>query len=82
MINNKNDTEYSVIGKWTEIDGNEEWEVLHNGPITHEEAVEIAAKAFIFWETNVTPERKHLPHTEIILPYKALQKKLRDEGYI
>lgn len=32
---------YSVIGKWTEPDGTEEWDVIHNGPLTYDEALKI-----------------------------------------
>ena len=27
---------YSVIGRWTEPDGTEEWDVIHNGPLTYD----------------------------------------------
>jgi hypothetical protein len=67
---------YSVIGRWTESDGTEEWDVIHNGPLTYEEALEIATKASRTWDENVPSDRKNLPHKEIPIKYETLQEML------
>jgi hypothetical protein len=67
---------YSVIGRWTESDGTKEWDVIHNGPLTYEEALEIDAKAGRTWDENVPSDRKNLPHKEIPIKYETLQEML------
>ncbi len=73
------DDSYSVIGRWTELDGREEWDVIHNGPLTYDEALEIAAKAGRTWDDNVTSNSKNIPHREIPIRFEKLQKMIEEE---
>jgi hypothetical protein len=70
---------YSVIGRWTEPDGTEEWDVIHNGPLTYDEALKIAAKAGRTWDESVPSDRKNLPHREIPIRFEKLQKMIEEE---
>jgi len=65
---------YSVIGRWTEPDGIEEWDVIHNGPLTYDEALKIAVTAGRTWDENVPSNMKNLPHREIPIRFEKLQK--------
>ena len=73
---------YSVIGRWTEPNGNEEWDVIHQGPISYDEALKIAQQAGRTWDENVPSDRKNLSHREIPIKYNNLQKMLKDQGYV
>ena len=75
---NKQDS-YSVIGRWTEPDGKEDWDVIHKGPISYDEAVQIARDTGKRWRENASPEYKNLPHSEIPIKYEALQKMIKSE---
>jgi hypothetical protein len=77
MNNNKNN--FSVIGKWTESDGTEDWDVIHNGPITYNESLKIAELANISWNKNVPIDRKNLQHSEIPIRFEKLQKMIEEE---
>ena len=70
---------YSVIGKWTEPDGTEEWDVIHNGPLTYDEALKIAVAAGRTWDENVPSDMKNLPHREIPIRFEKLQKMIEEE---
>lgn len=69
---------YGVIGKWEE-DGREEWDVLHHGPITYEEALEVAKRAGHTWDNDSNQKFKHIPHQEIVISFPALQEKINNE---
>lgn len=69
---------YAVIGEWTKSDGTEKWDVIHSGPISYEEALEIAHLATQTWNEHVSHDRKHLPHSESPIKYELLLKKLED----
>ena len=70
---------YSVIGRWTEPDGTEEWDVIHNGPLTYDEALKIAVAAGRTWDKNVPSDMKNLPHREIPIRFEKLQKMIEEE---
>ena len=70
---------YSVIGRWTEPDGTEEWDVIHNGPLTYDEALKVAVAAGRTWDENVPSDRKNLPHREIPIKFEKLQKMIEEE---
>ena len=70
---------YSVIGIWTEPDGTEEWDVIHNGPLTYDEALKVAVAAGRTWDENVPSDRKNLPHREIPIRFEKLQKMIEEE---
>jgi hypothetical protein len=70
---------YSVIGRWTEPDGTEEWDVIHDGPLTYDEALKIAAKAGRTWDETVPSDRKNLPHREMPIRFEKLQKMIEEE---
>jgi hypothetical protein len=70
---------YSVIGKWTELDGTEEWDVIHNGPLTYDDALKISVKAGRIWDENVPDDRKNLSHREIPIRFEKLQKMIEEE---
>ena len=78
-FSNYNACEYSVIGRWTEPDGTEEWDIIHNGPLTYDEALKIAVKAGRTWDENVPSDRKNLPHREIPIKFEKLQKMIEEE---
>ena len=63
------DKKYTLIGKWTEKDGKEEWDVLLPKPVTREEAEQWKIKMSAEWNKNETelPEDRRLPHREIIM---------------
>ena len=63
---------YSVIGKWTELDGTENWDVIHDGPLTYEDALKISIDAGITWNKSVTGENKKIPHHESVITYDKL----------
>lgn len=69
---------YAVIGEWTEPDGTEKWDVIHSGPISYEEALEMADYASKIWSENVSYNQKHLPHSEIPIRYELLLNKLEN----
>ena len=70
---------YSVIGRWTEPDGTEEWDVIHKGPLTYDEALKISVDAGRTWVENVPSDRKNLPHREIPIRFEKLQKMIEEE---
>ena len=70
---------YSVIGRWTEPDGTEYWDVIHNGPLTYDEALKVAVAAGRTWDENVPSDRKNLPHSEIPIRFEKLQKMIEEE---
>jgi len=70
---------YSVIGKWTKLDGTEEWDVIHNGPLTYDDALKISVKAGRIWDENVPDDRKNLSHREIPIRFEKLQKMIEEE---
>ena len=70
---------YSVIGRWTEPDGTEEWDVIHNGPLTYDDALEVAMSAGRTWNENVPSDRRNLPHREIPIKFEKLQKMIEEE---
>lgn len=71
---------YSVIGKWKELDGSEEWDVIHKGPLSYEEALKIASDASESWSKNVYREYKNVWHQEIPVECSTLEKMLEDES--
>ena len=70
---------YAVICRWIEPDGTKEWDVIHNGPLSYTEALDIAAKARITWDKTVPIERKDLFHTEIPIKFDLLQQMLKED---
>ncbi|HPC09572.1 MAG TPA: hypothetical protein PLN85_00660 [archaeon] len=70
---------YSVIGRWTEPDGTEEWDVIHKGPLTYDEALKVAVADGRTWDENVPSDRKNLPHREIPIRFEKLQKMIEEE---
>ena len=70
---------YSVIGKWVEPDGSEQWDVLSNEPLLYEDALKISTNAGKSWENNCSEEYKNLQHEEIIVSFEELQKILDEE---
>jgi len=78
-ISDVNDN-YSVIGRWTEPDGTEEWDIIHNGPITYDEALKIAVAAGRTWDENVPSDMKNLPHREIPIRFEKLQKMIEERS--
>ena len=70
---------YSVIGRWTETDGTEEWDVIHKGPLTYDEALKVAVAAGRTWDENVPSDRKNLPHREIPIRFEKLQRMIEEE---
>ena len=73
------DDRYSVIGRWTEPDGTEEWDVIHNGPLTYDEALKVAVDAGRAWDKNIPSDRKNIPHREIPIRFEKLQKMIEEE---
>ena len=71
---------YSVIGIWTEPDGTEEWDVIHTGPLTYDEALKIAVAAGRTWDENVPSDMKNLPHREIPIRFEKLQKMIEERS--
>lgn len=71
---------YSVIGRWTEPDGKQDWDIIHPGPLPYDEALKISREANITWTKNATAEYKNLPHTEMVIKYETLQNMLKVEN--
>lgn len=71
-------TEYAVIGVWIETDGSKEWDIIHIGPLSYEEALKIATNANKTWKENVSSEYISLPHSEIPVKYTTLHSILKD----
>ncbi len=74
-----NEFRYAVIGRWTELDGREEWDIIHNGPLTYDESLKIAVEAGKTWEKNACDEYKKISHREIPIRYEKLQSMLEEE---
>lgn len=75
-------SQYSVIGEWTERDGTTDWEVIYEGPVSYEKGLEIAEKASETWNELSPASSIGLPHKESVIPYGELQKRLIKEGHI
>lgn len=70
----KEEVLYSVIGKWTENDGVEKWDIINVGPLTYDDALKIATNAGKTWDDNVLNDNKNVQHKEIVMKYESLQK--------
>jgi len=73
-----NTQKYAVIGKWTELDGTQEWDVIHNGPLSYDEALIIAKQAGQDWNKNVPKDRQSIPHQEIPITFEKLQSMINE----
>ena len=72
---------YAVIVKWTEPNGTEEWDIIHDGPLTYDEASEIASKARNSWTTNalnVSTNLKDIAHSELVITCEKLEEMLKE----
>jgi hypothetical protein len=72
----KDQVKYAVIGRWEEVDGTEEWDVLHEGPLTYEEALKIAELASKAWDER--EEGKGILHREVIISCEKLQNMIEE----
>jgi len=45
-------SDWAVIGKWVELNVEHEWDIIHRGPLTYEEALEIKINACNKWNKN------------------------------
>lgn len=70
---------WAVIGEWTQSDGTEDWDVLHKGPLTMDEAKNIAKEAGNMWResTKGTPN-ENMTHTERIITKSELDSRVEE----
>jgi len=71
---------YSVISKWVEPDGTEQWDVVHNGHVSYDEALEISKLASKTWDRS--EKGRGIPHREIPIKFEKLQKMIEEENDI
>jgi len=81
-----NKKEWSVICKWVENKKDEwdinEWDIIANGPLTYDEATEIAKNAGYTWDKNAPKNEPKITHTEVIIKYDKLQKMIQEENLL